>query len=114
MKIAISGAEELYLSEAARRVAGVIGRKIVFLPAPVWFHYALARFFEWTMKTPLMARAQVRMLSEGVVEPTSPCAPLPDDLKPSLRFTEDQITKGLPLPGAFGFSDLRCCPDHAA
>ena len=111
--VALTGAEELYLSEAARRVARVIGRKIVILPAPVWFHYALARFFEWTMKTPLIARAQVRILSEGVVEPAAPCAPLPDDLKPSRRFTEDQIRKGLPLPGAFGLSDLRCCLDHA-
>jgi len=65
------------------------------------------------MKTPLLARAQVRILSEGVVEPASPCAPLPDDLKSSRRFTGDQIRKGLHLPGAFGLSDLRCCLDHA-
>ena len=40
--IAITGAEQLYLSEAARRVADVLGRRIWIFPAPLWFHYALA------------------------------------------------------------------------
>jgi uncharacterized protein YbjT (DUF2867 family) len=110
--VALTGAEELYLSEAARRVARIIGRKIVIVPAPVWFHYVLAQLFEWTMKIPLVAKAQIRILSEGVIEPCSPCASLPDDLKPSRRFAEDEIRKGLPSPGTFGLADLRCCLGH--
>ena len=39
--IAITGAEQLYLSDAARRVAAVLGRRILRVPAPLWFHYAL-------------------------------------------------------------------------
>lgn len=107
--VALTGAEELYLSDAASRVAKVLGRKIVIFPAPIWFHYVLAQCCEWTMKVPLVAKAQVRILSEGVTEPAHACDLLPDDLKPSRKFTADQICQGLPAPGPFGLSDLRCC-----
>jgi NADH dehydrogenase len=106
--IAITGAEELYLSEAARRVAAVLGRSIWIFPAPVWFHYILAEICEWTMRVPLVAKAQVRILSEGVIEPATACDPLPADLAPVRRFTPEQIRKGLPEPGPFGWHDLRC------
>jgi len=107
--IAITGAEQLYLSEAARRVADVLGRRIWIVPAPLWFHYALARVCECMMKVPLVARAQVRILSEGVVEPATKCDPLPADLMPVRRFTPEQIRGGLPEAGPFGVRDLRCC-----
>jgi hypothetical protein len=77
--------------------------------APVWFHLTLARFWELTMKVPLVARAQVRILSEGVVEPAGPCDSLPPDLLPTRRFTDEQIRDGLPKPGPFTLRDLRCC-----
>jgi uncharacterized protein YbjT (DUF2867 family) len=107
--VAVTGAEELYLSEAVRRVARVTGQKVRMVRAPVWFHYALARFWELTMKTPLVARAQVRILSEGVVESALACDPLPQDLLPVRQFTDDQIRKGLPAAGGFTLRDLRWC-----
>lgn len=107
--VAITGAEEMYLSEAVRRVARVTGKRIWMVRAPVWFHYILARFWELTMKVPLVARAQVRILSEGVVEPALRCDPLPFDLYPKRKFTDDQIRQGLPAPGPFKVQDLRCC-----
>ena len=112
--IALAGAEELYLSDAARRVARVLNRKIVIFPSPIWFHYLLAQFCEWMMKVPLVAKAQVKILSEGVTEPAQACDPLPMDLMPSRKFTADQIRKGLPAPGPFGLADLRCCLSHAS
>ena len=54
--IAITGAEELYLSDAARRVAQVLGRRVWMFPAPLWFHYLLALVCEVTMKVPLVAQ----------------------------------------------------------
>jgi uncharacterized protein YbjT (DUF2867 family) len=107
--IAVMGAEELFLSEAVRRVAGVTGKKIRMVRAPIWFHYLLARVCEWTMTVPLVARAQVRILSEGVTEPALPCDALPYDLMPTRKFTAEQIRNGLPEPGPFGFRDLRWC-----
>lgn len=107
--VAITGAEELLLSEAARRVAKVVGRRAWIFPAPILFHRALAQVCEWTMKVPLVAKAQVQILVEGVVEPATLCDPLPDDLVPTRRFTADQIRSGLPEPGPFGLRDLRCC-----
>jgi len=107
--VAITGPEELYLSEAVRRVARVTGNSIGMFREPVWFHLALARFWELTMKVPLVARAQVRILSEGVTEPAGLCNSLPADLLPTRRFTDDQIRGGLPKPGPFTLRDLRCC-----
>jgi NADH dehydrogenase len=106
---ALTGAEELYLSEAVRRVAGVTGNKVRMFRAPVWLHYLLARFWELTMNVPLVARAQVRILSEGVVGPALPCDELPFDLLPERKFTAEQISNGLPEPGPFTLRDLRCC-----
>ena len=105
---AVTGAEELLLSDAARRVARVLGRTIVIVPAPVWFHCALAQIFEWSMKVPLNAKAQVRMLAEGIVEAAQPCHRLPADLLPTRQSSDRQIRQGLPEPGAFGIRDLRC------
>jgi uncharacterized protein YbjT (DUF2867 family) len=107
--VAVLGPEEMPLSEAVRRVARVVGKRPLCLPMPVWFHYTLARLLEATMTIPLASRAQVRILSEGIVEPLPPCAALPDDLFPSTRFTDEQIRQGLPHPGAFSTKDLRCC-----
>ena len=107
--IAITGPEEFHLSEAVQRVARVTGNTVHLVRAPVWFHYLLAQVCEWTMKVPLVARAQVRILSEGVTEPALPCDTLPYDLTPTRRFTDDQIRKGLPEPGPFGLHDLRWC-----
>ncbi|PYS78427.1 MAG: nucleoside-diphosphate sugar epimerase, partial [Acidobacteria bacterium] len=99
--VAIAGAEELYLSEAVRRVARVTGNSVRMFRAPVWFHLALARFWELTMKVPMVARAQVRILSESVVEPSLPCNALLVDLLPRRKFTDEQIRSGLPKPGPF-------------
>ncbi|MCU1263908.1 MAG: nucleoside-diphosphate sugar epimerase [Acidobacteria bacterium] len=107
--VAVTGAEELLLSEAVRRVARVTGKRIRMVRAPIWFHYLLARVCEWTMTVPLVARAQVRILSEGVTESALPCDALPYDLMPTRKFTDEQIRNGLPEPGAFGLEDLRWC-----
>lgn len=107
--VAITGAEELLLSEAVRRVAQVIGRRPLIFPAPIIFHRVLAQVCEWTMKVPLVAKAQVQILVEGVVDPATACDPLPSDLMPTRRFTAEQIRNGLPGAGPFGLHDLRCC-----
>ncbi|HEV7768307.1 MAG TPA: NAD-dependent epimerase/dehydratase family protein [Thermoanaerobaculia bacterium] len=106
--IAITGAEEMTLSDAVRRVARVVDAHPLMLPAPVWLHAVLARVWEWTMKVPLAARAQVQILSEGVVDAVPFADALPDDLVPRRRFTDDLIRAGLPAPGRFGIADLRC------
>jgi uncharacterized protein YbjT (DUF2867 family) len=107
--VAVLGPEEMPLSEAVRRVAKVVGKRPLCVPMPVWFHYALARLLEATMTIPLVSLAQVRILSEGIVEPLPACAALPSDLMPSTCFTDEQIRQGLPQPGAFNGKDLRCC-----
>ena len=107
--VAVTGPEELRLSEAARRVARVFGRRVYIFPAPVWFHRAFAHVLEWTMKVPLVAVAQVRILAEGVVEPEPPFPAPPSELAPHLNFTDEQIRQGLPHRLKFGFADLRCC-----
>jgi NADH dehydrogenase len=107
--IALVGPEEMYLREAVLRVAEVAGKKPVLFPLPVWCHRLLARVFELTMKVPLISVAQVQILAEGVVEPSSPVSPLPYDLMPTRRFTPEQIRNGLPHPAPFSAGDLRLC-----
>jgi nucleoside-diphosphate-sugar epimerase len=105
----ILGPETLLLSDAVRRVAKALGRRMWIVPAPVWFHVAISRVFEATMRIPLIATAQVRMLAEGFQEAAPTAEALPADLTPQRRFTEDQIRRGLPDPGPFRLRDLRCC-----
>ena len=107
--VAVLGPEEIYLSEAVRRVAEVVGKQPLMFPLPVVCHLSMASFFEWTMKIPLTSLAQVRILSEGVAEPGSPVVPLPYDLVPTRRFTTDQIRSGLPAAGPFCAGDFRLC-----
>lgn len=105
--VAVVGAEQLLLSKAVRRVASVLGRRVVVVPWPVWAQYALAQVTEWTMKVPLVAKAQVRMLAEGVTDAAPPAASVPDDLRPRRKFTAEQIRASLPEAGRFGWKDLR-------
>jgi NADH dehydrogenase len=107
--VAAVGPEEIFLSEAVRRVAEVVGKQPLMVPLPVICHQLFARVFEWTMRKPLTSLAQVRILAEGVVEPGSPVVPLPYDLVPTRRFTTEQIRSGLPQPGSFCVGDLRWC-----
>lgn len=107
--IALLGPEEIYLSEAVRRVAEVVGKQPLMFPAPICIHHFMARVYESTMKIPLVSVAQVRILSEGVVEPASPVSPVPYDLMPTRRFSFEQIRNGLPHPAPFCVGDLRLC-----
>lgn len=108
----VLGPETLLLSEAVRRVAATLNRRVRIVPAPVVFHRILAAISERTMTIPLVARAQVQMLAEGFLEPAPAADALPDDLAPQLRFTSSQIRQGLPDPGPFTCADFRlsACP----
>ena len=107
--VRVLGPEQFDLSDAVRLVAGTVGRQPLFFPAPVGFHYGLAAACEAVMKTPLVSIAQVRILSEGIVETAGPCEELPRDLTPRTPFNTEEIRRRLPEPGSFGFADLRCC-----
>ncbi len=105
--VSVVGPEQMSLTEAVRRVARAVGRRPAMFPLPLWFHYALAWICEQTMTTPLVSIGQVRILSEGVVEPAPMVDELPDDLKPTRAFSEAQILAGLPPANAFGLGDCR-------
>ncbi|MEY2409886.1 MAG: hypothetical protein QOF48_2556 [Verrucomicrobiota bacterium] len=107
--VAVTGPDEMTLPEAVRRVAQAVGRRPLMFPLPLWFHYGLAWLVEKLMVVPLISAAQVRILSEGLVDPSLPCETLPPELQPATHFTQDQIRRGLPRPKPFGIDDLRCC-----
>jgi len=105
--VAVMGAEELPLGDAVRRIARVVGRKPLYIAVPVWSIRILAQLTEWIMIVPLVAKAQAKMLAEGVSEP-APWAPeVPIGLRPSRPFSEESIRAALPAEGRFGWSDLR-------
>lgn len=105
--VAATGPEQMAFPELVKRVAAACGKKPLMFRAPLWFHYMLAWFAERTMKVPLTALAQVRILSESLTEPLPPCDAIPSDLAPQTMFTPEQIQNGLPEPGRFGWKDLR-------
>jgi NADH dehydrogenase len=95
--VAVLGPEEFPFSQAARRIAKAMGkRSLLVLPLPVFFHRLLAFFSERFMPKPLITKSQVQMLADGISQPTLESVPLPEELMPQTRFTEDQIRKGLP------------------
>lgn len=94
--VPVLGPTELSFDDVARRVAKVMGKRRLFLRAPIAFHYLLARISEAVMNVPLVARAQVRMLQEEFVEPTRAPDELPADLEPRIAFDDDAIRSGLP------------------
>lgn len=105
--VCVVGPEEMPLPEAVRRVARVVGKSPWMLRMPLWFHYPLAWIVERLMTVPMVSIAQIKMLSEGLVEPLPPTPMLPADLAPKIPFTDEQIRTGLPVPKAFGLRDLR-------
>jgi NADH dehydrogenase len=111
--VAVIGPEQLVLRQAVRRVARVVGRRPLMFPMPIWFHYVLGWCLERIMTVPMVSIAQVRILSEGLAEPSPWCDSLPTELKPRISFTEEQIRKGLPSPGPFGLDELLCCRSHS-
>jgi NADH dehydrogenase len=106
--VSITGPEEIMLGEAVRRVGEVIERHPLYLPVPIAIQKVIAWVAERTMKIPLLSLAQLKILSEGIVEASPACDALPSDLLPTTPFTAEQIQKGLPEPGPFGLHDLRC------
>ncbi len=105
--VAITGPEEMLLGDAVKRVAEVLGRRPWFIRMPVFFHYVLGWMLERVMTIPLVSIAQVRILSEGIVEAWPPCTSLPADLLPQRKFSPEQIRRGLPAVARFGRKDLR-------
>ena len=105
--VAVTGPEEMTLSEAVNRVARVVGKRPLMVRMPVAFHYLFAWLAERVMIIPLVSLGQVRILSEGLVEPLPPCDRLPEELLPRIRFTDQHIRKGLPALQPFGVRDIR-------
>ena len=105
--VALVGPTEIKFDDAARLVADVIGKRRLFLRAPLAFHRALAWVSERTMTVPLLAAAQVQILKEQVVESVRAPDSLPSDLTPRTTFDEKSVREGLPAAGRFGLADLR-------
>lgn len=104
--VAVMGADELTLGEAIRRIARVAGRRPAYLPVPVWTVRALAQVAEWAMVVPLVAKAQARMLAEGVSAPAPEAPEPPVVIRPARPFSDERIRAALP-EGRFGPDDLR-------
>ena len=105
--VAVLGPERLALGVAVRRVASVIGRRVLVVPMPIAVHRLLARLWELAMRVPLVSRAQVEILAEGVADRLPDSTEPPDDLAPRTPFSAAAIAAGLPDSGRFGSADLR-------
>ncbi|MFT4259833.1 NAD(P)H-binding protein [Microbacterium sp.] len=104
--VAVMGVDEVTLGEAIRRIARVAGRRPAYIPMPVWTIRVLAQLTEWLMVVPLVAKAQARMLAEGVSEAAPPAPEPPVGLRPHRPFSDERVRAALP-EGRFGLADLR-------
>lgn len=104
----VMGPETLAFAEVVRRVADLLGRRVLLIPMPMVVHRGAAVVFEATMRVPLMSRAQAYILAESVVDSVRAPDQLPPDLLPVIGFSPEVIRRQLPEPGRFRFSDLRC------
>ncbi|BCM90195.1 putative protein [Abditibacteriota bacterium] len=106
--VAVLGPQRMRLSDAVFQVARLSHRPVLIFPFPVIGHQILAQIFERLMPIPLISSAQVFMLSENMEQalPPGSTTALPDDLKPSQRFTDDHVRRHLPPPKAFGLHDF--------
>lgn len=105
--VPVLGPTEIGFDDAVRTIANVLDRRVLVVRLPMIFHRTLARVSERLMTVPLVAKAQVRMLEEEIVDPVLAFDELPQDLQPATQFDERAIRKGLPEPGRFGLKDLR-------
>lgn len=92
---------------AVRRVADVVGKRVLFVRLPIWFHYVLGWLCERIMKVPMVALAQVRILFESLVVPLPTCDVLPSDLQPTRPLSAKHTRQGLPPPVRFTLTGLR-------
>ncbi len=111
--VALLGPDEMPLGEAVRRVGAAAGRRTRTFRAPVAFHRAHALVLERLMRIPPASRAQVQMLSEGIVEPWGDVTQLPPELAPVTPFSDQSISAGLPPRGGFQRADLTFCSTAA-
>jgi len=109
LTVALLGPDEMPLGEAVRRVAAATGHRARLFRAPVALHRVHALVLEKLMQIPPASRAQVHMLSEGIVEAWGDVADLPPELAPVTPFTDESISAGLPPRGGFRRSDLTIC-----
>lgn len=109
--VPVMGAREITLREAVETVGAAIDRKPLFLRLPVAVHYILGHLLERVMRVPMISLAQVRILSESLVEHSGEVDVLPADLRPRTAFCAESIEDQLPEPTRFGAADvqLSCC-----
>jgi NADH dehydrogenase len=105
--VAVMGPQALRLSDVARRVGHLIGKRAVVVPAPAAINYVVAFVAERSMTIPLASLAQVRMLEEGLTEPWGLVDPLPEDLIPRTPLSDEVLRAGLPPAGRFTRADFR-------
>lgn len=104
----VLGPDAMPLGEAVLLVARTTGRRPVFVRLPIAAHLVIGRVAELAMRIPLISVAQVHILAEGVVEALPFADQPPSDLAPATPFSPESIRHGLPTPGGFGLTDLRC------
>ena len=105
----VVGPDEFTLEEMIFEVGDVLGKKPKYFQLPVFLFRALSWLFEKIMKIPIVSRAQVELLAEGMSVAASPCRELPKELLPQKRFDPERIQRGLSKRRPLGLSYCLMC-----
>lgn len=93
--VSVNGPDNITLSQAVQRVARVIRKPTIIIPAFMAQHYLLALTMQgW--EQPLVTIPQLQMLGEGFKDPLPDSDLLPSDLLPQIHFDEESIRAALP------------------
>lgn len=107
--VALMGPETLTVAALVRRIASAVDRPAVTVPTPAVGLHLGGWLFERTVDPPVVTRAGVRMLTEGMTEPapasvcTVPGAALAPEQPPAVPY----ITEALDDVRRYGLADLR-------
>lgn len=107
--VALLGPSSLTQTELMHRVGRAIGRRVVVVPTPVVLQRISAWAMERTLEPPIVTRAGVRMLAEGMTEPAPAggcCRPVPN-LRPQTAPTEAYIERAVESVDRYGTGDFR-------
>ena len=107
--LALTGPTCMTLNEIVNEVAKALERRAVAVPAPVFTQRVSAAILEHILDPPLVTRAGVRMLAEGMTdpEPMTVCDPIPGDLTPNTTLTPTEIERIVVDTGRYGLKHLR-------
>lgn len=110
--VPLMGPEKLALNSLVERLGRYLGRRVLTVPAPYGLLYPGAWMQERVLAQPILTRAGLRMLHEGMstAAPNDQIDSVPKAFRPQQAPTIAYMRRELPQLNRFGLNDVRWFP----